>query len=172
MKNNFCLSLLGLLLVSLMFSCDKTDIDFENDFEKSQKAWKAFKKSSGNSYKYTVVFSSWAGMRSETTITVSNGKIVQREYKYSKRENLTVIDEFQWIENENEINTHKDAGAEPLTLDEIYAKAESDWLVKRDKATTYFEAKNDGMISSCGYVNDGCQDDCFNGIKISYIGIK
>ena len=171
MKNNFCLSLLGLLLVSLMFSCDKTDIDFENDFEKSQKAWKAFKKSSGNSYKYVVNTASWIGIYTETTITVSNGKVVQRELKYTRREHAPV-DEFQWVENENEINTHKNAGAEPLTLDEIYAKAENDWLLKRDKATTYFEAKNDGMISSCGYVNDGCQDDCFNGITISYIGIK
>jgi len=172
MKNKICFYLLAFFLASLMVSCDRTDIDFENDFEKSRKAWKAFKKSSGNAYKYTVVSSSWAGMHSETTITVSNGKVVKREYNYSKRENSTYVDQLQWIEQENELNTHKDAGAEPLTLDEIYVRAENDWLVKRKDATTYFEAKNEGLISTCGYVGDGCADDCFRGISISYIGIK
>jgi hypothetical protein len=158
-----------------MFSCDKTDIDFENDFEKSRKAWKAFKKSSGNSYKYTVIFSSWTGTRSETIITIDNGMVVRREFKYIVTQYLPEnfpTEELKWIENKNEINTHNYTGADPLTLDEVYAKAENEWLLKRDNAKTYFEAENNGMISHCGYVNDGCQDDCFNGISISYIGIK
>jgi hypothetical protein len=54
-------------------------------------------------------------------------------------------------------------------LDEIYEKARSNWLKKRGNAKTYFEAKNDGLISSCGYAEDGCQDDCFNGINITSI---
>jgi len=42
---------------------------------------------------------------------------------------------------------------------------------KRKDASVYFEAKNNGMISSCGYVQDGCMDDCFNGINIASIGL-
>lgn len=173
MKMKFGIYFLCLLIVSLMSSCEKSDIDFEDDFEKSEKAWKAFRSSSENSYKYVVSFSSWTGTSSETTITVSNGKVIKREFRYMATKYLPdnfPKEELEWVENENELNTRSNSGAAALTLDEIYTKAKSEWLVKRDNAQTYFEAKNDGLISSCGYVEDGCADDCFNGIRISYIG--
>ena len=66
------------------------------------------------------------------------------------------------------MNTHVNGGTS-LTLDEIYEKARTEWLLKRKDATSYFEAKNDGMISSCGYVNNNCADDCFVGITINLI---
>jgi hypothetical protein len=56
-----------------------------------------------------------------------------------------------------------------MTLDEIYDRAKSDWLRKRSNAQTYFEANNNGLISSCGYVEEGCQDDCFRGITIASV---
>ncbi|MDD2426409.1 MAG: hypothetical protein PHU00_10410, partial [Bacteroidales bacterium] len=56
-----------------------------------------------------------------------------------------------------------------VTLDVIYSKARQEWLLKRENAQTYFEAKNNGLISCCGYVEKGCMDGCFNGIYISYI---
>jgi len=34
---------------------------------------------------------------------------------------------------------------------------------KKKRPKVYFEAKNDGLISSEGYVPDNCQDDCFVG---------
>lgn len=70
--------------------------------------------------------------------------------------------------NESEINTHQN-GAAALTLDEIYVNAKSDWLIKRKNTTNYFESKNDGLISQCGYVEKNCMDDCFVGITISSI---
>jgi len=42
-------------------------------------------------------------------------------------------------------------------------------LLKRDNVTTYFEAKNNGMISSCGYWPNNCADDCFTGVSITLI---
>jgi len=173
MKMKFGIYFLSLLMIGLMSSCEKSDIDFEDDFEKSEKAWKAFKSASGNSYKYVVRFSSWTGTSSETTVTVLNGKITKREFRYTETKYLPENfpkEELEWVENENEINTRVNSGATALTLDEVYRKAKSEWLIKRDNAKTYFEAKNDGLISTCGYVEDGCMDDCFNGIRISYIG--
>ncbi|WP_255474197.1 hypothetical protein [Flavobacterium sp. SLB02] len=41
--------------------------------------------------------------------------------------------------------------------------------MKRKNVTNYFEAKNDGLISQCGYVEKGCMDDCFVGITIKSI---
>lgn len=74
---------------------------------------------------------------------------------------------LEWTEEAGELGTHEATSAGSLlTLDEVYDEARNDWLKKRSNAKTYFEAKNNGLISSCGYVEDGCQDDCFRGIKI------
>lgn len=161
-----------LLVSSLFFSCSSDDdLNHQNDFEKSQKAWLDFKESSNNSYKYVVyggsVFTSYGW---ETTLTVSNGKIVQRDFKYTGKTENIPSDKLEWTEKENEINTHEGSGAaSPLTLDEIYEKAKTQWLVKRKNANAYFESENNGMISKCGYVENGCMDDCFAGIAIKNI---
>lgn len=170
MKPN--LYLFVLLFTGIIFtSCKKSNISHETSFEKSYKEWLSFKETSGNSYRYMVGGGSWTGLGWQTLITVNNGKIIKREFKY----NLPVgwqgnipSDEMEWVENENEINSHTSA-AGAITLDEIYEKARNNWLKKRGNAKTYFEAKNHGLISSCGYIEDGCQDDCFVGITINYI---
>ncbi|MDP2414077.1 hypothetical protein [Daejeonella sp.] len=61
-------------------------------------------------------------------------------------------------------------GDSTINLDAVYDKAANEWL-KADKKQNiiYFEAKNQGMISTSGYVPNGCQDDCFTGIRISNI---
>ncbi|MBS9768803.1 MAG: hypothetical protein KGV44_14870 [Flavobacteriaceae bacterium] len=168
-KNIFYLLIFSSLILNSCSSED--DINYSEDFEKSKKAWLKFKEHFGNSYEYTVKKGSWAwdGYNQETTIKVVGGKVVQRRFKYVGRiENVPKEELLEWTENENEINTHNQ-GASPLTLDEIYEKAEKEWLIKRENVSTYFEAKNDGLISSCGYVPEGCMDDCFRGIHIKEI---
>lgn len=164
--------ILFFLLVSALFSCEKTDVEFEDDFRKSERAWQDFKKSSGNTYKYVVSFQSWAGFGSETTITVADGKVIRREYLsvfYDREPGGLPKVRSEWVEDANEIGTNTNDGALPFTLDEVYEKSKNEWLVKRDKATTYFRAENAGMISTAGYVEDGCADDCFVGMRISAI---
>ena len=162
-----------LLIASLFFSCEKNSLVFENDFEKSYQTWLTFKESSDNSYKYMVERSSWVGATWQTTITVTKGKITQRHYKTTYTGNSVggiPQETLEWVENENEINSHKDSGAaEPVTLDVIYDKARNDWLIKRKNAKTYFEAHNNGLLSLCGYFEDNCADDCFVGIDIPFI---
>jgi len=172
MKIKLCL--FSLLFVSFAFtSCKKSDFRYQNDFEKSYKEWMSFKETSGNSYRYQVSGGSWTGIGWQTTITVREGKVVQRDFKYlipDKWQGNIPEDQKEWTENENEINSHENtSAAAAVTLDEIYEKARTEWLKKRSNAKTYFEAKNNGLISSCGYIEDGCQDDCFNGIGISFI---
>lgn len=164
-------------LVLTITSCKKDTISNQSDYEKSYKAWQNFKQSVNNSYTYLVNTGSFTGYSTETTITVVNGAIKSRSYKSFKLDyagqNVPVKTLIKaWVEDSSSLNTHGEyEGAELLTLDEIYAKAKSLWLAA-DKSTNtiYFETKNNGLISSCGYVPNGCQDDCFNGIKISYIG--
>ncbi len=121
------------------------------------------------------VNSTWTGSSWKTTLTVCNGTLVQRHFKYTATEGLADTipeEELEWTENENEIGDHEHTGAAaPLTLDEIYAKAEQEWLLKRENAKTYFETKNNGLISTCGYVENGCMDDCFIGISIKRIEV-
>lgn len=165
--------LIALLMIgSLVVSCSADDdLNYQNDFDKSHEAWLNFKEQSGNSYKYTVVGSSWVGFSWETTITVVDGKIIQRDFKYTSFDDLDTIpeDELEWVENGSEVGSHQNQASDPLTLDAIYAKAENEWLIKRKDATTYFETGNKGMLSTCGYVINGCMDDCFIGIHIKNI---
>ena len=153
----------------LLLSCKK-DTGYWNDFSRSEKDWRSFKASSGNSYRYMVTTGSWTGATSETVVNVEKGQVVGRSYVRKMRDypdTLLVIRD-QWEEDVSSLGSHEQ-GAEPVTLDEIYLRAKNDWLKKRDNAKTYFETQNSGMISLCGYVNDGCMDDCFIGITIKYI---
>lgn len=160
-----------LLIGNIFYSCDSDDLEYQNEFETSQKIWLNFKESTNNSYKYTILNGSWVGFSWETTITIENGIIIQRDFKYTSTEGLSddiPENELQWTETENEIGTHEN-GVEPMTLDEIYNKAQKEWLIERKHATTYFETLNNGMISTCGYVENNCADDCFIGIRIKNI---
>jgi hypothetical protein len=164
------LTFLSAFFVLIMMSSCKQDANLDK-FEKSYHAWLQLKKTSKNNYQYIVKFSSWTGQSSETTVTVFNGQVQERSYRATALDSgspPSVVVQEEWTERVDELNTHQ-RGAPTKTLDEIYADAKSNWLIKRDKATTYFEAKNNGIISLAGYVEDGCQDDCFHGISISYV---
>lgn len=160
-----------LLLIGTLFTaCKKSDIVQENDFNKSFKTWLNFKSSSNNSYRYQTLTASWGGARTETIITVKNGKVTGRSYVEKRINRTTNAMEVyaQWEEDQHNLNSHEN-GARTITLDEIYEKAKTAWLLKRKDAKTFFETKNNGLISSCGYVENNCADDCFIGISIGFI---
>jgi len=164
----------ALLLIGILFtSCEKSNLNYENSFESSYQEWLSFKQTSGNSYHYVVSGGSVFGPAWQTDITVTNGKVTKRHFKYTSVDGMVNVpaEVLEWTENENEINSHTNSGAAALTLDQVYEKARTEWLIKRKDASVYFEAKNNGLISSCGYVPDGCMDDCFNGINISSVGL-
>ncbi|QEC53815.1 hypothetical protein EDD80_11653 [Anseongella ginsenosidimutans] len=90
--------------------------------------------------------------------------------EFAEMNGRSLAEELSWVEEGDEVGTRGPAAAAPpRTLDEIYEAARKVWLIKRDDAKTYFEANNDGLLSSCGFVMNGCQDDCFNGITITFI---
>nr|WP_067062472.1 hypothetical protein [Mucilaginibacter sp. L294] len=163
--------ILMLLIISLS-ACKKDQVS--SDFDNSYKKLTAFKSESNNSYSYIAYrFYTFMGDRTETKITVKNGKVTAREFTaWTNGPNSTVLIIAQtWLENEASLNNHNQPrAAEVLTLDQVYAKAKSVWL-KADKKenNVYFEVKNNGLISSAGYIPKGCQDDCFTGISIKEI---
>ncbi|MEH6308473.1 hypothetical protein RYH73_22645 [Olivibacter sp. CPCC 100613] len=80
------------------------------------------------------------------------------------------LKKLSWIESKQELNNTTDSpAAATLTLDQVYELAKNDWLRRRDNAKASFEAENNGIISSCGYWEDGCMDDCFRGIRITLV---
>ena len=162
--------LILMLVASIITSCKKDTIEYRSDFQESYKTWQSFKSSSNNSYRYKVYFGSWTGYSEETMITVKDGKVIERSYKSTMRDyqsnQVTVREE--WIEDSKSLNTHTN-GHSTITLDEVYEKAKTVWLVKRQDGEASFETKNNGMISAAGFVPAGCQDDCFNGIHITSI---
>lgn len=162
---------MALIMLFALDSCKKDDgITYGFDYGRSNLAWQNFKSASGDTYRYQVVTSSWVGYGTETIITVRNGKVAERSYveKVFPGTGGPATITKEWKEDETQLGMHEE-GAALLTMDEVYAKAKDDWLLKRDNAKTYFETKNDGMISLCGYVPNGCEDDCFNGITIGYV---
>lgn len=168
----YILLLLSVMVGSVLSSCEDDDFQHQKDFERSYQKWMDFKKHSGNTYYYITKSASWSGSHSKTKIVVANGIVVKREFEYTyyDKGQLVESESYSWTERGNELGTH-DKGAGLFTLDEIYQKAKTEWLAKRGGVEYYFETKNDGMISSCGYVNEGCADDCFVGITITEIGV-
>lgn len=171
MKQLFtCLTILSFFTLN---ACKKDGVQYAFKLQQSKLALQEFKKANGNSYTYEVVSGSWVGLGYYTTITVKAGKVAERKYKITgdtSRTGYNIVVLREWTEDESQLGTHTtDAAAAAVTLDDIYARAKSDWLAGRDDADFYFETKNDGMISTCGYVPHGCADDCFRGIHISYI---
>jgi hypothetical protein len=167
------LLLFTIIILFSVTSCKKGDIANESDYNKSYNAWLSYKKSVHNSYSYTTNFGSWTGYGAEIKTGVVNGKIISRDFISSKfKQNGTIERDTikQWHEDADHINTHSDDAGESLTLADVYQKAKTVWLKANKKNNDiYFEAKNNGMISKCGFVPKGCQDDCFNGISITAI---
>lgn len=83
---------------------------------------------------------------------------------------VSFLEYCQWEEKGVEVGTHTGTAASaPVTLDSIYQLARTEWLRERENVTTYFETRNDGLISSAGYVENNCADDCFIGINIRLV---
>lgn len=160
---------LVVLILFLTVSCSKDEL--RSDLENSYDNWEDFKKANNNSYFYNATTSSWAGFSTETTIVVKNGVVTEKIYKMYTINGSNGVKTLtaSWSEDTPSLGSHQQ-GAETLTIDQIYEKAKNVWL-KADKEinTIYFEEKNSGMISKCGYVPKGCMDDCFIGIEISVI---
>lgn len=166
MKNVFPFILLFIL--SLLGACKK--VEFADELSRSKEIYIAFKAETDNSYAYVVRTDSWTGWTTLTTITVGKGKVIGRAYVAKQRDETTneLVVKSEWVEDAGSLGTHAE-GAAIQTLDDVYEKARKEWLKKRDDAYVYFEAKNSGMISTAGYVNKNCADDCFEGIEISSI---
>lgn len=169
MKKLFCI-----FIALLLIACEKDNTPYITEFANSQKAWNLFKASVNNNYSYVTYNGSVFGGYHETKITVQNGKVTGRAFLVGiYPPNAHVLDiKDNWTEDAATLGTHQQ-GAPLLTLDDIYAKGKSEWLsADKTKNDIIFETDTRSLISSCGYVPNGCMDDCFSGVHIkSIIGL-
>jgi len=129
--------------------------------------WLDVKEKHNDSYRYSRSFSSVEGQFGfKTTITVKEGKVTERSYEqYDYSDNKQKITD-QWTEQDTTIGSHKE-GFSARTIDDLYMDCNSKYLwVDPQKNTILFEVKNEGLLSTCGYVPNNCADDCFEGITI------
>ncbi len=165
-------SLLFTLLTIISFSCNKEQsekTEILNCFDESLANWQLLKGEHGESYQYQTSFTSWAGFGSRTEITVKEGVVIARNYEGFTIDGSTgaqsIVEEFH--ETQAELGTNQ-KGMPPATLDELYTSCTTDFLsVSINKNTLYFDKHETGRMERCGFVADGCADDCFQGFYIS-----
>jgi hypothetical protein len=147
-----------------------TPLKSENrlSYTESLNKWNELKITNGNSYIYQTSFLSWVGFGSTTKLKVINGTVKARVYHEFRADEQTgervMTDSYD--ENEDALGSHE-KGALPLTIDKLYSSCASDYLVvDKEKNTVYFETGINGLMTLCGFVQNGCEDDCYEGISI------
>lgn len=169
-------------LTLIFTSCEKNDDSNKNElsaltslkgenglsYNESLNKWTDLKKVNGSSYIYQTTFLSWAGFGSTTELKIVDGKVTARIYEgFSTDEQTgerTITDSYE--EDEETLGSHE-KGATPLTIDELYNSCASDYLIVDIKNNTlYFETEINGLMTLCGFVPNGCADDCYQGISI------
>ena len=169
-----------LIFVVILMACEKSNDDKlsvlstlkgENGFtyNESLKQWTELKDINGNSYIYQTTFVSWTGFGSITELTIEEGVVTSRVYQEFKTNETNgqreIIDTY--TETKTNLGSH-DKGAYSLTIDDLYNSCASEYLtVDKENNTLYFETEIDGLMSLCGFVPEGCMDDCFRGVKIN-----
>jgi hypothetical protein len=166
------LFLLPAIFALVSVSCeDRATSRRKEAYDNSYSQWVKLKKLNGESYEYQTTFGSWTGYGMQTVIQVRNGAVAARTcfaYQFNT-ETLTKDTIDSYSETGSEIGSHL-AGAAPLTVDELYDTCVRKYLrVSEKENTVYFETNGDGLLNLCGYVPDGCMDDCYNGITIDTI---
>ncbi len=172
--------LLILLLITTLMSCEKnetnklsvlTTLKGESglSYNESLSKWAGLKSKNGNTYVYQTTFTSWTGFGSVTELKVIDGIVTSRIYQEFETNETNgqheIIDSYS--ETKVDLGIHE-KGAKPLTIDELYNTCASEYLIVDEKNNTlYFETELNGLMTMCGFVPNGCMDDCYRGISIN-----
>lgn len=162
--------LLAITIITII-SCDKDDnkSSLITDFNISKVNWEELKSINGNSYTYQTTFSSWTGFGAMTELKIRDGIVISRLYEEFQINSANGQKEIlnSYLEGESNLGSNE-KGAEILTIDQLYDSCIGEYLTAGMKNNTlYFEAEWDGIMSLCGYVPNGCADDCFSGVRIN-----
>ncbi len=133
----------------------------QKQLAKSLETWNALKAEHGNYYRYEVSAGSVFGPSYDTTLTVQEGEIVQRDLAITEIDdegNVTTTE--SWSETGAALGSH-DEGAELITIDARYSSCRDDVLSQNPTTNDiYLEFQTNGVLRDCSYVpknvvNDG-----------------
>jgi hypothetical protein len=164
--------LLLAITIFTMMSCDKDDDNkslIMTDFNVSKVNWEELKSINGNSYTYQTTFSSWTGFGAMTELKIRDGIVISRLYEEFQINGANGQKEVlnSYLEEGSDLGSNE-RGAKILTIDQLYDSCVSKYLIADTKNNTlYFESELGGIMSLCGYVPNGCVDDCFSGVRIN-----
>lgn len=162
------------ILFFLFISCkDDENLESTNEnisyYDTSVEKWDELKNSNGNSYKYEITSNSVFGFGVTTKIEVEKGTVITRSYEefeinYETGERTIT---YSYEENSETLGDNN-RGVSIFTIDDLYNSCLDKYLiVNSEENTIYFEVDSEGMMNTCGYVPNGCMDDCFFGFRIS-----
>lgn len=138
-------------------------------YNESLTQWSELKNLNGDSYIYQTTFISWAGFGNITELKIESGIVTSRTYQGFITNEANGQKEIieTYTETLTNLGSHE-KGASPLTIDDLYNSCASEYLtVDLENNTLYFETELDGLMTLCGFVPNGCMDDCFRGVEIN-----
>jgi len=167
MKNKILLFLVIAIGSNLGLFAQKNSLKIAS--EASESTFKANAAQYRNSYSYKSNFESFAGFGNSSEIVVNYGKPILKNYqayhyKDTNGKQEKIID-TSFVEQAHNLG-QSNLGAPILTMEEMYALCFK--MLSKDTAThvLYFTTDKQGILSTCGYMQKGCMDDCFRGFNI------
>ena len=149
------------------FTLSVSAVPFLSQYTNSLDQWNTLNPSS---YSFVVYSSSEVvDIEIKTTIEVTDNVVTKRSFW--KKDNFNYSNKITtWEESTPEtINSHKE-GFVAITLGDVYYQCRTNILAQDPRNfNIFFEAKNNGLISKCGFSAMNCEDDCFRGVKIESI---
>ena len=176
-------TLIVLFFVLAILSCGKDDYrpdielsvltelksEYGISYTESLNKWKELKNTNGNSYVYQTTFTSWTGFGNTTELKIEDGVVISRRYVefQTDQKDGTKTTVYSYEESANELGTHT-KGSLLLSIDDLYETCVKNYLIADpQKNTIFFETDREGLMTLCGFVPDGCADDCYVGVRIN-----
>lgn len=128
--------------------------------DRSLATWNALKAQHGDHYHYEVSAGSVFGPSYDTTLTVQEGEIVQRDLAITEVDGQgNVTTTKSWSEMGAALGSH-DEGAELITIDARYSRCRDDVLSQNPATNTiYLEFQANGVLRYCSYAPKNVVDD-------------
>ena len=169
-------AIFSLLTLAILMSCDTETPAWQRkgesniSYTESLATWRDLRDQHGNDYVYQTYTSSWIGVQTTTTLTVTDGVVVRRDYERQMRNDAGQYElTLSYSETSGDVGSHEE-GAEPVTIDKLYQTCVGKYLnVDENRNQIYFDTEETGIMTNCGYTPDNCQDDCYTGFRIEFL---
>ena len=148
--SRICLAIALLTMTATAADPMPTDAD---RLKESLAKWEKARDAVGGDYVYVVRWSSAFGFGNITTVTVKTNKVVERKFEEFAQPQPGKAPEVKqkWLESGKDVGSHKNEGAAPRTVDEMYVEAQK--LIEAKTPETH--------VRTLGFDKEGLLYYCF-----------